>query len=165
MSLLRLSWAELMTHSIYVAYPKVAQSSVNDSTLHVVSESILNPAPDSFDLTLKSELETSAKYHPTLDAFEASLYLEDSDVPFISFTTPALKADNGSQSDVQQRVQIENMAAFTKYTMVALGSDTYNVYLRGNGGLKQGSLPKTNVDYNQKIEMKGECVLLSSDID
>lgn len=136
----------------------MAQSNVNDSKLHVTAESILNPAPDAFDLDLTSELETHAKYHPQLDAFEASLYLQDSDVPFATFTTPAMKANNGTVSNVQQRVQIQNQTEFTRYAMLTLASETYTVYLRGNGGLKQGSLPKTNVDYNQEIELNGECV-------
>lgn len=133
----------------------MAQSQVNDSTLAVVSESILNPAPDSFDLDLVSQLVTSSSHHPELEAFEASLYLDGSDVPFISFDTPAIKANNGTESHVQQRVQIQNMDEFTKYTMVTLGSDQYKVYLRGKGGLKLGSLPKTTVDYNQEIDVQG----------
>jgi hypothetical protein len=133
----------------------MAQSSVNDSKLHVTSESILNPAPDAFDLDLTSELETSSKYHPQLSAFEASLYLQDSDVPFASFNTPAMKANNGTVSHVQQRVEIQNQTEFTRYAMLTLASESYTVFLRGNGGLQQGDLPKTNVDYNQEIELKG----------
>lgn len=133
----------------------MAQSNVNDSTLRVVSESILNPSPEAFDLDLVSELQTSSKYHPTLDAFEASLYLEGSDVPFASFNTPSIKAENGAENHVKQRVQIQNMTEFTKYTMVTLGSDQYKVYLKGNGGLKLGGLPQTSVDYDQEIEVQG----------
>jgi len=140
---------------IYVGYPKMAQSSVNESKLHVTAESILNPAPNAFDLNLTSELETHAKYHPQLDAFEASLYLKDSDIPFATFNTPAIKADNGTVSQVLQRVEIQNLTEFTRYTMVALASEEYTIYLRGNGGLKQGSLPKTDVDYNQEVQMIG----------
>lgn len=141
--------------SIYVGYPKLAQDNVNKSTLHVTSESILTPASDAFDLDLRSELETTSKYHPQLDGFDASLFLEGSDVPFISFTTTGFKATNGSRSQVQQRVPIKNMTEFTRYTMTVLGSDKYSFSLRGTGGLKQGGLPHTNVDYNQKVEMQG----------
>jgi hypothetical protein len=133
----------------------MAQSSVNDSQLHVTSESILNPSPTGFDLELTSELESHSKYHPQLDAFEASLYLADSDVPFATFTTPAMKANNGTVSNVKQHVEIQNMTEFTRYAALTLASESYTVYLRGNGGLKQGSLPKTDVDYNQEIELKG----------
>lgn len=145
----------LTKRSIYVAYPKMAQSAVKDSQLHATAESILNPAPGAFDLQLTSELETHSKYHPTLYGFEASLYLEGSDVPFASFNTPEVKANNGTVSNVQQRVQIQNQTEFTRYAMVTLASETYTVFLRGNGGLKQGGLPKTSVDYNQKIELNG----------
>lgn len=134
----------------------MAQSNVNDSTLHVTSESILNPAPDAFDLDLTSELETSSKYHPQLDAFEASLYLQDSDIPFATFNTPAMKANNGTVSHVKQRVEIQNQTEFTRYAMLTLGSESYTVYLRGNGGLKLGGLPQTSVDYNQEIELTGK---------
>jgi hypothetical protein len=130
---------------------------VNDSSLHVVSESVLNPTPEQVDLELVTWLHNPSSHNPDLDHFEASLYLKDSDVPFVSFTSPAINGKNGTEATVKQTVPIQNMTEFTRYTMVTLASDTYTVYLRGKGGLKLGGLPKTTVDYNQEIEIQGKC--------
>ena len=99
---------------------------------------------------------SGSKYHPELDAFEGSLYLEGRDDAFASFQVPALKAHNGSIAHVDQEIQITNMEEFTRYTSTALASKEYSVHLKGKGGLKLGSLPKTTVHYNKKITVAGK---------
>lgn len=44
---------------------------------------------------------------------------------------------------------------FTRYVLLSLASEEFTIALRGQGDLKQGILPKTNVDYNTNITMKG----------
>ena len=117
--------------------------------------SILNPTADSFDLEATTVLTTHSKYHPQLDAFNASLYLEDSDTPFAYIEVPPVKANNGAESHIKQTVQIANMDQYTEYATTVLKSDEYTMTLKGSGGLKEGSFPKTTVDYNKKINMKG----------
>ena len=141
---------------VYVAYPHIAQDGINNAQLVVLSQSALNPSPDSFDLGLQSVFVTKSTYHPQLDAFKAALSLEGSDESFISFESPALKATNGTEARVNQRVQITNMKAYTEYAMTTLASKEYKVVLKGKGGLKQGGLPKTTVDYHQHVTMKGK---------
>ena len=141
--------------SIYVGYPNIAQDAINKGTLETTSESITNPAPDAVDLDLRSVVITDSKYHPQLSAFDGSLHLEDSDTPFLQFPIPAVKAVNGTPTHIQQRVQIQNLDAFTEYTRVNLLSKEFTIHLRGKGGLQQSGLPKTTVTYNQKIKTKG----------
>ena len=133
----------------------MAQSDVNKSIINITEMSILKPAPDSFDLDMTSVLTSKSKYHPQLDAFTGSLYLEDSDVALAQIEVPPVKANNGSESHITQRVQIANMDQYTQYTKTVLHSEEYTISLKGRGGLEQGSLPKTTVDYNQRITMKG----------
>lgn len=148
------------TTSIYVGYPNIAQNAINKGSLGVVSESITNPTPDAIDLDLQSVVLTHSKYHPQLDAFDASFHLEGSDTPFIQFRAPAVKAVNGTPTHVHQRVQIQNLDAYTEYTIATLLNEELTVHLRGKGGLKQGGLPRTTVTYNQKITTKGKSLLL-----
>lgn len=140
---------------IYVAYPNMAQDSINKGTLAILSQSITNPTPDSIELELRSAVLSNSSHHPNLDAFMGSFYLEDADTPFLEFEIPAVKAVNGTEAEVQRRVAITNLDAFSQYTTTNLLSEEYNIYLRGKGGLKLGSLPKTTVNYNQKITTKG----------
>lgn len=143
-------------HRIYVGYPNLAQKEINKSTLEVTALSLTNPAPDSFDLELTTVLHTDSKYHPNLDAFNGSLQLQDSDVPFAYLNIPAMEAGDGVESQVSQRVQIANLTEYTKYVATTLGTEEYSIFLKGKGGLKQGGLPNTNVDYNKEIKMKGK---------
>lgn len=117
--------------------------------------SLENPAPDSFDLELTSVFHTGSSYHPDLDTFNGSLQLENSNIPFAYLDIPALKASDGAESHLTQHVQIANLTEYTKYVATVLGTEEYYIYLKGNGGLKLGGLPKTNIDYNKKIYMKG----------
>lgn len=118
--------------------------------------SLSDPAPDSFSLELDSVLSTTSKYHPKLAAFNGSLHLKDSDTAFAYLDIPEVKAENGTESHVNQRVQIADMTEFTKYTMTVLGTEEFSIYLKGRGGLQQGGLPKTTVNYNKEITMKGK---------
>lgn len=93
--------------------------------------------------------------HAQLDAFEADLCLNGSNVPFAQLSIPALEAANGTEEHVSQRVQITNKQQFFDYAKTSLLSEEYVVYLRGKGGLKYGKLQKTTVNYNEKITLKG----------
>jgi hypothetical protein len=141
---------------VYVAYPNIAQHDINKGSLAILSQSITDPTPDSIELNLRSAIISHSSHHPNLDAFNGSFYLEDSDTPFLSFEVPAVKAVNGTEAEVHQHVPITHLDAFSQYTTTNLVSDEYNVYLRGKGGLKLSGLPKTTVDYNQKISIRGE---------
>ncbi|KAI1611814.1 hypothetical protein EDD37DRAFT_465490 [Exophiala viscosa] len=140
---------------VFVAYPHIAQSEINKSRLVVTSQSLLNPAPDAFDLQLNSVFLSNSSLHAQLDAFKADLCLEGSDVPFAQLSIPALKAANGTEENVSQRVQIQNKQQFYDYAKTSLLSDEYVVYIKGKGGLKYGKLQKTTVNYNEKIVLKG----------
>lgn len=141
---------------IYVGYPNLAQSNINKGTIAILSESITDPTPDAVTIDLRSVLLTHSKYHPQLDSFDGSFYLEGSDTPFIEdLHIPPVKARNGTETEVKQRLQITNLDAFTEYTKKSLISEELTLRLKGKGGLKQGSLPKTTVHYNQKVNIKG----------
>ncbi|KAK5459886.1 hypothetical protein LTS15_004015 [Exophiala xenobiotica] len=140
---------------VFVAYPHLAQSAINKSTLMVTSQSFLNPAPDAVDLDLNSVFLSNSSLHAKLYAFEADLCLENSDTPFAQLSIPATEAANGTKARVVQRVPIKNKDQFFAYAKTQILSEEYVVYLKGKGDLKYGKLQKTNVKYNDKITMKG----------
>lgn len=106
-------------------------------------------------MDLDSIFLSNSSRHANLDAFEADLCLEDSDIPFAQLSIPAIKAANGTHEHVSQTVQIKNKDQFYDYAQTQLLSEEYTVYLKGKGGLKLGGLPKTTVKYNDKIVLKG----------
>ncbi|EXJ91011.1 hypothetical protein A1O1_04118 [Capronia coronata CBS 617.96] len=142
-------------YSVYVAYPHKAQDAINKAKLEPQSMSLLNPAPDSFDLQLDNMFISHSSMKAGLDPFTADLRLPDSDDAFVRINVPAIEATNGSVAHINQRVRIANMDQFNQYVKKVLLSDTFSIYLKGKGGLKYGSLPKTTVKYNKKITIQG----------
>lgn len=137
----------------------MARDQIKDSRIEVKSMDIENPTPNSVDLAFTQVLRSNSSYHPTLYPFNASFYLVDrqNNPPFASIRTPQIQASNGAQSEVPlQRVNITHPDEFTRYVLVALESETFTIALRGTGDLKLGGLPKTSVDYNSNITMKGK---------
>jgi hypothetical protein len=126
---------------------------------------LLNPTPNSFDLSLVSVLGSKSSFHPQLDAFNASVYLPDSSAPIMSIEIPAVKAQNGAVTTIRgQHITIADVEGFTKYTAAVLGMETVTILLQGKTGLKEGSLPKTTVNYNKTVTMTGMFLLSSGSL-
>jgi hypothetical protein len=145
-----------LNFSVFVIFPRVAQSAVDASTINITSMALRNPTPDSFDLDLVSVLGSKSAFHPQLDAFNASIYLPGSSTPIMSIEIPAVKAHDGAVTTITgQHVAITDIEGFTKYTSAVLAMETVTFQLLGRTGLKQGSFPKTVVNYNKTVTMAG----------
>jgi len=142
--------------SIFVAYPHIAQKGIDGSKTVVIAQGISNPTPNTIDLDLTAILESSSSYAPHLYSWNASLYLEGSDVPFTYLTVPESQAANGTQIHIRQTAQIANLTEFNKFSAKTFASDNFTIYLRGSGELKQGTLQKTSVQYNEPTLVSGE---------
>ncbi|KAI9720411.1 MAG: hypothetical protein M1812_002917 [Candelaria pacifica] len=142
---------------VYVAYPKIAQDGVNDSTLEIQSMSLTNPTTDSFDLELKTVVRSDNQYHPNLDAFNASLYINNTDgKPFSYIQIPAVHATKEALSISNQTVNIADFSSqFADYAGVVLGSEQYNLIVKGRTDLHEMKFPTTTVDYNKQVTLKG----------
>lgn len=139
---------------IYVAIPNKAQHDLNASTLEVTSQEVTKSAPDGIHLKLNSVARSSSKYHPTIEAFEAGLHLENGE-DFLVINVPETKAEAETQIVVDQDVKFASLDAFKAYNKVVMGSETFDVYMTGKPKLKLSGLPKMSVDYNKKVTMKG----------
>jgi hypothetical protein len=95
-------------------------------------------------------------YKANLDAWNASLYLPDSDIPFVTVEVP--RSTSGAQTEliINQRVVLENPDEITKYSIITFKNETYKYYLKGKGHLRLGPLPKISVKYDKTVEQQGE---------
>lgn len=147
------------TPSIYVAYPKIARRAFDDSSLQITSMTIENPTPDSVEMGFNQVYYSNRSTQPTLYPYNASFYLLDSgnNPAFASIrTSKLLKVSNDTDTEVPpQRIDITHMDEFTRYLILALGSENYTIGLRGHGAVSTGSMPKTSVHYDQNITMTG----------
>ncbi|EEH42923.2 uncharacterized protein PADG_07743 [Paracoccidioides brasiliensis Pb18] len=140
---------------IFVGYPRIAQKDVNKSTLTINSMEITNPAPEAFNIKVDQTIGSKSKYHPILDAFNATVSIAKSNKPFFVLAVPSVKAVDGAKSMIDQRVQLADVQQFVDYSIAVMKSEFLDLEIDGRTGLKEGALPKTTVDYNKVITMKG----------
>lgn len=141
---------------VYVAYPKIAQNAINDSTLIVNSMKMTNPTPDTLTVDLNSTVRTSSSYHPTIDSFPASFYLGDSDKPFLQLQTPEQKSvHDGDIQLAHQVINVTEQSGFKDYALALLADKELDVKIKGKTKLRQGKLPKADINYNQEVHTPG----------
>merc|ERR1712080_22524 len=140
---------------VYVGYPVLAQRTINRSAITLNSYAIRHPTPSSFDLGIDYTILSNSSNHANLDSYNASLYLPASETSLVTFEVPAVKSGKATDVSIDQNFTINHPEEFVKFCMVALGSDTYDLNVRGKGGLKLGSLPRTSVKYNKTVQSKG----------
>ncbi|KAK2826887.1 hypothetical protein FQN49_007355 [Arthroderma sp. PD_2] len=140
---------------IFVAYPKLAQHDVSESTLSITDMQTSNPAPDSLHVKVTQVIGSKSKYHPTLDPFDAQVFLSGEQKPFMTLHTPQVEARDGVEAVIDQDVHIEDQDAFAGFSKAVMLSETLELLVVGQTELKLGGLQKTTVDYNKTVAMKG----------
>lgn len=101
---------------------------------------------------------SNSSHHPTLDAFEADLFLESTlpdYKPFGRVTIPSQRADRETLTTINQTMKIIDMDQFIKYCKVIMGSEEYRLAMRGKLSMRQGALPVAHLDFNKVITAKG----------
>ncbi|EKV19075.1 pre-mrna processing factor 4-like protein [Penicillium digitatum] len=140
---------------VYVAYPKIAQDAVNDSTLAITDMILSNPTPKSFHLQQRQVLGSHSLYHPHLYAFDSEVSLAGAADPFAHVTVPAVKSKDGAVIHIEQKVDLTDASAFGDFSTAVMLNEEVSWKIYGRPGLKQGGLPKTTVTYNKTVVMKG----------
>lgn len=140
---------------IYVAYPKIAQDAVNDSTLKITEMVLSDPTPESFHLEQSQVLGSDSSYHPQIYAFNSSVSLAGAADPFAYINVPAVKSKDGAEIHLEQNVDLADASAFGDFTTAVVLNEEVSLNIYGRPELKQGGLPKTTVTYNKTVVMKG----------
>lgn len=142
--------------SVYVGFPRIAQDGINKSTLEVQSQILSNPTPESFHLEQTSVIGNHNRYHPRLDAFNASLSIDGPALrPFAYLQFPAIHATETATSYVNQTVEIVNPDEWARYTTQVVNGDEVRVAIQGKTALHEMRNPVTTVDYNKVTVLKG----------
>ncbi|KAJ5426220.1 hypothetical protein N7465_001290 [Penicillium sp. CMV-2018d] len=139
---------------VYVAYPKIAQGAVNDSTLKISEMILSDPTPESFYLEQRQVLGSDSSYHPQIYAFNSSVSLAGAE-PFAYVTVPPVKSKDGAEIHFEQNVALTDASAFGDFTTAVMLNEEFSLNIYGRPELKQGGLPKTTVTYNKTVVMKG----------
>lgn len=143
---------------IFVGMPNIAQRGINDAELDLESQVVTNPRPGVVHINMTTISHNKMIFHPTLDAFNASLFLENTmpDIkPFGYITIPKLTARASTPVVVDQELVIADQDQFAKYNIMVLNSATYRVAVRGKTNLHLGAFPVVPVNFNKVITSKG----------
>ena len=139
-----------------MAFPRISQNGIDDSTLEIQSLIISEPTPESFHLEQTAIVGNHNTYHPRLDAFNASLSVDGPEVkPYAYIELPAIHAMTKATSYVNQTVKITDMDAFMNYNNLALSNEVVDIAVRGKTALHEMRFPTTTVNYRKVVSLKG----------
>jgi hypothetical protein len=151
---------------VYVAMPKIAQKGVDESSLQFTELDFLNPTESSITLTQRGILYSPSIFTPTLDAFNASLYLVTNGAlaaePMMYIPMPSIHAlhPQGNVSIENQVIPIANLDRLTDFATAVLANEYVTTALSGSTNLHEGSLPVVNVNYNSQTTYRGNSHLI-----
>lgn len=141
--------------------PKIAQHGVDESTIEFTDIQFLSPTESSIVITQKAILHSPSIYTPTLDPFNASLYLVTDGVfastPMVVVEMPRIHAlhPKSNASVDNQNVTIVDIDQVTKYATTVLTNETVTTALTGRTDLHEGKLPVNKVNYNSSTTYLG----------
>jgi hypothetical protein len=141
--------------------PKIAQHDVDASSLEFTDLQFLDPTPESIVLTQRSILHNPSTYTPTLDSFNASLYVVTNGTVatdrIMYITLPEIHATKPkATTNIEgQKVTIENIDQLTDFATQVLKNEEVETKLTGKTKLHLGKLPVVTVDYDTSTTYKG----------
>lgn len=148
------------TSRVYVGYPNIAQDDINSSTLEITNMIISDPTPSSITLNQTQKIRTDSAFHPKIYSFSAAVSLLGAAVPFTTVQVPAVKAQDGAEVAISQVVDLKNASAFGDFAKAVMLNEEVDLSISGRPYLKEGGLPKIQVDYDKTVSLKGELSLL-----
>lgn len=146
---------------VYVGMPHIAQHGVDESHLEMTDIEFLDPTPDTVTLTQKAILHSPSIYTPTLDPFNATLWLVTNGTfatePMNQILMPKIHAlhPKSNASVIGQTVQILNLDQITEYATQVLTQKNISTALTGRTTLHEGHLPSININYNTTTTYAG----------
>lgn len=141
--------------------PNIAQNGINSAELFMESQMVTAPNGNGVHIQLVTISKSKSPFHPWLDGFRAALFLEESKSPngsinpFGYIDIPRVKALASARITVDQVMEIVDQEQFALYNKRVMANETYRVGVKGRTGLKEGSFPKTTVNFNKIITSKG----------
>ena len=140
----------------------MSQQYLNSSTLAIKSMAILDPGLDSFRLQLEAVIGYKSGFHPTLDAFNASVTMMGSSVPLAFLQVPAIKLLDGATAKVDQRVVLPDVDALNTLGATLLMKEKVNLEIFSKVRSKLRILPKIAIVYNKTVTISGKFPFLEA---
>jgi hypothetical protein len=137
---------------------------MNGAELFMISQEVLDPTPDSVHLNMTTKAVSHTIFTPTLDAFDADLFLESTLPDYKAFgtiTIPGMHVTKELNTTVDQVMQIKDKDQFNVYNTLVSQAESFKVAMKGKTKLHLGALPVVEVVFSKVITMKGASPLSS----
>jgi hypothetical protein len=131
---------------------------MNGAELSMIYQEVLDPTPNSVRLNMVTKAISHTIFTPTLDAFEADLFLENTLPNYKAFgtiTIPGMHVTKELNTTVNQVMAIKDPVQFNAYNTLVSQSESFKVAMKGRTKLHLGALPVVEVDFSKVITMKG----------
>jgi hypothetical protein len=131
---------------------------MNGAELFMISQEVLDPTPDSVHLNMTTKAVSHTIFTPTLDAFDADLFLESTLPDYKAFgtiTIPGMHVTKELNTTVDQVMQIKDKDQFNVYNTLVSQAESFKVAMKGKTKLHLGALPVVEVVFSKVITMKG----------
>jgi hypothetical protein len=131
---------------------------MNGAELSMVYQKVLDPTGTSVKLNMVTKAISHTIFKPTLDAFDADLFLESTLPDYKAFGTiriPGMYVEKELNTTIDQVMQIKDMDQFKAYNTLVSQNETFRVAMKGKTKLHLGALPVVEVVFSKIITMKG----------
>ncbi|KAF3077893.1 hypothetical protein TWF569_007143 [Orbilia oligospora] len=144
---------------IFGIIPKIAQDSVNDSTLQVDDLAITNPSNERFTLSMNSTAHSHAPVSAHFSPQTFEMYLPPAEgeqiVPFMTLSVDRLDIKDTLTINVTDVVtEILDKPAYDEFSTQVLNNERLSLGIRSNPEVNVGAI-KFKVDYQKTVELKG----------
>ncbi|KAK6530573.1 hypothetical protein TWF281_007416 [Arthrobotrys megalospora] len=144
---------------IFGAIPKIAQNSVNDSTLQVDAIAITNPSNERFTLSMNSTAHSHSPVSAHFSPQTFEMYLPPADgqqiVPFMTLSVGRLDIKDTLTINVSDVVtEILDKPAYDDFSSQVLKNEKLSLGIRSNPEVNVGAI-KFKVDYQKTVELMG----------
>jgi len=142
---------------IFVAVPKEIRDQINNAELTIQGLSVTNTTSSSIRIGVNSTVSSSSSHSATIDAFNASFYLEDKEphTPFLFTEMPEIHSKKVSAVNISQEVSITNEAAFADFVTWYLLNETFRVTVDGWTHVHVSGMPSTKVHFQKTVNLTG----------
>ncbi|KAI0148128.1 hypothetical protein F4776DRAFT_300780 [Hypoxylon sp. NC0597] len=143
---------------LLVAVPKMAQQKLNEAALAIDGIVITNVETNSLNMAINSTITTDGSTHATIDGFEGTMYLADTDPPlaFAKINFPETTSDALQTVNVSQEIPISDQGAFTTFNEHLMQQETVNVAVKGDTHVHVSGISRAyGVTFSKTVPLRG----------
>lgn len=141
--------------AIYVIFPAIAQTALNQAYLNVQVGNITNPKNDSFDLSLQSTLTNTGPFPARITFTSAvDVYWENLHIGTFNIDPVSIKGGHGSLTQ-QTRFNIIDVSAFGNFSKQLITQPSFTWTLKASVNIVALNIHKNGLSLNKAVTING----------